>query len=48
MLTRLVQLALRHIDSHAPTAPLRELLALMRQIVAQTTAAEILSTLLRY
>lgn len=48
VLTRLVQLALRHIYSQDPTAPLRELLALIRQIADQTTATEILSTLLRY
>ncbi|WP_295446405.1 Rpn family recombination-promoting nuclease/putative transposase [uncultured Thiodictyon sp.] len=48
VLTRLVQLALRHIYSREPTGPLRELLALMRQIADQTTATEILSTLLRY
>ena len=48
VLTRLVQLAMRHIYSKEPIASLRELLALMRQIVDQTAATEILSTLLRY
>ena len=48
VLTRLVQLALRHIYSKEPSAPLRALLALIRQIADQTTATEILSTLLRY
>ena len=48
VLTRLVQLALRHIYSKEPVEPLRELLALIRQIGDQTQATEILSTLLRY
>ena len=48
VLTRLVQLALRHIYSKDPAGPLRELLFLIRQIGDQTQATEILSTLLRY
>jgi phage host-nuclease inhibitor protein Gam len=48
VLTRLVQLAMRHIYSKEPAQPLRELLALIRQIGDQTQATEILSTLLRY
>ncbi|MGV0951891.1 MAG: Rpn family recombination-promoting nuclease/putative transposase [Azonexus sp.] len=48
VLTRLVQLAMRHIYSKEPVEPLRELLALIRQIGDQTQATEILSTLLRY
>ncbi|WP_295388558.1 hypothetical protein [uncultured Thiodictyon sp.] len=39
VLTRLVQLALRHIYSQERTATLREHLALMRQIGDQTTAS---------
>ena len=48
VLTRLVQLALRHIFSKEPAVPLRALLALIRQIGDQTQATEILATLLRY
>jgi predicted transposase/invertase (TIGR01784 family) len=48
VLTRLVQLALRHIYSKEPVGRLRELLTLIQQIGDQTLATEILSTLLRY
>ena len=48
MLTRLVQLALRHIYSAEPVERLRELLGLIEQICDQPTALEILESLLRY
>lgn len=47
-LTRLVQLALRHIYSDQPLERLRELLKLIEQVVEQPTALEILESLLRY
>lgn len=48
VLTRLVQLALRHIYSKEPLERLRELLALIEQVIDQPTALEILESLLRY
>jgi predicted transposase YdaD len=48
VLTRLVQLALRHIYSAEPAERLRELLGLIEQICDQPTALEILESLLRY
>ncbi len=48
VLTRLVQLALRHIYSDQPLERLRELLALIEQVIDQPTALEILESLLHY
>ena len=48
VLTRLVQLALRHIHSEQPLARLRQLLGLIEQVIEQPTALEILESLLRY
>ena len=48
VLTRLVQLALRHIYSAQPIARLGELLGLIEQVSDQPTALEILESLLRY
>lgn len=48
VLTRLVQLALRHIYSDQPLERLRELLGLIEQVIDQPTALEILESLLRY
>ena len=48
VLTRLVQLALRHIHSRQPLARLRELLGLMEQVIEQPSALAILESLLRY
>lgn len=48
VLTRLVQLALRHIFSDQPLERLRELLRLIEQVIDQPTALEILESLLRY
>jgi len=47
-LTRLVQLALRHIYSNQPLERLRELLKLIEQVIEQPTALEVLESLLRY
>lgn len=47
-LTRLVQLALRHIYSDQPLDRLRDLLKLIEQVIDQPTALEILESLLRY
>ena len=47
-LTRLVQLALRHIYSDQPLDRLRDLLKLIEQVSDQPTALEILESLLRY
>lgn len=48
VLTRLVQLALRHIYHDQPLERLRELLGLIKQVIEQPTALEILESLLRY
>ena len=48
VLTRLVQLALRHIDSDQPLARLQELLGLIAQVIEQPSALAILESLLRY
>jgi len=48
LLTRLVQLAMRWIFSEQPIERLRELFALIEQIEDQTTALEMLESLLRY
>jgi len=48
LLTRLVQLAMRWIFSDQPIERLRELFALIEQIEDQTTALEMLESLLRY
>ena len=48
VLTRLVQQALRSIFSHDPRAQLESLLGLIDQIADQTTALEVLESLLRY
>jgi hypothetical protein len=48
VLTRLVQLALRHIFSDEPIARLREFLDLIRQIEDENEATRILYTLLHY
>lgn len=48
MLTRLVQLALRHVFSAEPRAALEPLVALIGQVIERTTGLEILEALLRY
>ena len=48
VLTRLVQLALRHIYSEQPAACLRGHLDLIAQVLDKPTALEILEALLRY
>jgi predicted transposase/invertase (TIGR01784 family) len=48
VLTRLVQLALRHIFDPQPGQRLRELLRLIAQVLDQPTALELLESLLRY
>jgi predicted transposase/invertase (TIGR01784 family) len=48
VLTRLVQLALRHIFDPQPGRRLRELLRLIVQVLDQPTALELLESLLRY
>lgn len=48
VLTRLVQLALRHIYSDQPLERLRDLLKPIEQVIEQPTALEILESLLRY
>lgn len=48
VLTRLVQLALRHIYSEQPAACLRGHLDLIAQVLDKPTALEILQALLRY
>jgi predicted transposase/invertase (TIGR01784 family) len=48
VLTRLVQLALRHIYSDQPRERLRELVELIDTVIDQPTALEILESLLRY
>jgi hypothetical protein len=47
-LSRLVQLALRHIYSDQPTERLRELLELIAKVSRDPTALDILESLLRY
>ncbi|WP_373507314.1 Rpn family recombination-promoting nuclease/putative transposase, partial [Thiocapsa sp.] len=48
LLTRLIQLALRNIDSDEPRERLRELLDLIDTVIDQPTALDILESLLRY
>ncbi|WPL19394.1 Putative transposase, YhgA-like [Thiorhodovibrio winogradskyi] len=48
VLTRLAQLALRHIHDDQPLKRLRELLDLIEQVIDQPSALEILESLLRY